>query len=69
MVAIATYSACHENDGTTLDVEEKHSSHSLLSLGFGLLVQLLLNIMVNDVVHVAYNVFHHENMILTWFSH
>ena len=49
MVAIATYSAWHKNSGMALDEEEKHSGHSLLSSGFGLLVQLLLNVMVNGV--------------------
>ena len=69
MVAIATYSAWHKNSGMALDEEEKHSGHSLLSSGFGLLVQLLLNVMVNGADHVAYNVFHFENMILARFSH
>jgi hypothetical protein len=68
-VAIATYSAWHKNGGMALDEEEKHSSRSLLFSGFGFLVQLLFNVMVNGAAHVAYNVFHHENMILARFSH
>jgi len=64
MVAIATYSAWHKNGGMALDEEEKHSVCSLLSSRFGLLVQLLLNVMVNGAGHVAHNVFHHENKIL-----
>ena len=64
MVAIATYSAWHKNSGMALDEEEKHSVCSLLSSRFGLLVQLLLNVMVNGAGHVAHNVFHHENKIL-----
>jgi hypothetical protein len=69
MVGIATYSAWHKNGGMALDEEEKHSSHSLLSSGLRLLAEHLLNVIVNGAGHVAYNVFHHENTILTWFSH
>jgi len=47
MVAIATYLTWHKNGGMALDEEEKHSGRSLLSSGFGLLDQLLLNVMVN----------------------
>jgi hypothetical protein len=60
MVAIATYLAWHKNGGMAPDKVEKHFGHSLLSSGFSLLVQLLLNIMVNGAGHVAYNVFHLE---------
>ena len=47
MVAIATYLAWHKKCGMALDEEEMHSGRSLVSLGFGLLVELLLNVMVN----------------------
>jgi hypothetical protein len=69
MVAIATYSVWHKNGGMALDEEEKHSGRSVLSSGFRLLVEHLLNVRVNGAGHVAYNDFQHENMILARFNH
>jgi hypothetical protein len=69
MVAIATYSAWLKNGGMALDEEQKHSSLSVLSLGLRLLVEHLLNARANGAGHVAYNVFHRENLILAQFSH